>query len=204
MRDNHSLSGVPLHFLVPATPSRPGAVVAGKNTRRAGMSGNEQLRLLILQEETERLRDLLDQLPDDPVVSPMLQLLRDAEKALQASQRLGRATGRLDEPLPWWGTWQRQHGTGGAAAPGATGPGAGRRPPAGAPDDARITRAERQIREGEARVARQRTLLARITLQEDPRELEQAETLLQNLMRAQLLAQARLLILRHLRSGRPS
>lgn len=129
---------------------------------------------------------LIDALAGDPHLEPMRLLVQEADRALQEAQRIGAATGLLAGPLPWWEAWQRRYEAG-AAAPS----------PAG---ETPLAQAKRFVREGEARIARQRALLAHINVQDHPLLVQQAQTLLHGLMRAQLLVKARLLMLQHFKN----
>jgi hypothetical protein len=144
------------------------------------VGNGDPLQLLALQEEADRLRELIDALAGDPLIEPLRQLVQEAERVLQEAEQIAAAAGVLGGPLPWWEDWQRRHVSGSATA---------------SVREPLLLETKRQLRVEQARLARQRALLTRLSTQDHllpaPKDLRHA------LMRAQLLIKARLLMLQH-------
>jgi hypothetical protein len=157
------------------------------------MSDSDQFRLLAMQEEAERLRELLDELAGDPQIETMRALLRDVQHALELAARTGAEAGLFREHLPWWKDWQCRHGA--ARAPARHRPAARRSAEETAPTgETRLAQAERHVHEGRARIARQRALRERLAARESP-ALIQADALLHTLLKTQVMAEVHLLML---------
>jgi hypothetical protein len=76
------------------------------------MSRNDQLWLLEVEEELQRLQDLSTTLPQD-APSQLLRLMLQQVKYLMAeAERIAAMTEGAAEPLPWWQEWQHKQARG--------------------------------------------------------------------------------------------